>query len=483
MLFLAIIKRGIRRIIRLKGLLLWRRRNTLEMIKEERLCEGIAILAEKILSGLVEMPASFHAIKEWFAVCLVEYAASRGRGRESLLGIMSSLFPKKLELDPVVSVERHGPLRILFVTGMFPSRTHAGGLRIFDLITELSARHTIDCISVGPTNSEESECPELLKYLDKHLFLKVDSFSWNQAEEWLINNGRGYGFYDVVHYEYLNTSEFLKHIKRFGKKNVFTMMESVSRRCFIDFCNTFDRWETGDFGIPLFFEFLMLGSYESTVCRDADLVVALSDEDAQFITRISGTRPVVVPTGVSRLLNYQEESSELTNTVLFLGNYDHFPNVEGLIWYLKNVHGSVIQEVPDYQIKIVGKGDLVRLRSQFLTLQGVSWVGEVDDISAAIVEAKACIAPLVSGAGFRGKVNQYSFFKKPTVATSIALSGLPYVQEESILQANNPRAFARHVASLLKDEGKRRVIGENAKRVVDDNFAWTNIVRTLEGYY
>ena len=87
----------------------------------------------------------------------------------------------------------------------------------------------------------------------------------------------------------------------------------------------------------------------------------------------------------------------------------------------------------------------------------VVFVGRVDDILEPLGNARICVSPLISGAGFRGKINQYSAVGRPTVSTSIGVSGTPYVNGESVVIADRPEAFNHSFAGLHRTEQRRRL--------------------------
>ena len=94
-----------------------------------------------------------------------------------------------------------------------------------------------------------------------------------------------------------------------------------------------------------------------------------------------------------------------------------------------------------------------------------------------------CLCPLVSGAGLRGKVIQYSALRKATVSTTIGICGMPFKDNESIFIADAPGDFARKVVSLLRDTGLRTRISECAYKLAWDHFSWAIEIEKLETHF
>ena len=142
----------------------------------------------------------------------------------------------------------------------------------------------------------------------------------------------------------------------------------------------------------------------------------------------------------------------MPNSVGFFGYYNHYPNVDGLRWYLQNVHEKIVNEIPDYTFHVFGFGDLSAIQTEFCDDQSIIYVGKVDNIVRSLEPMQILVAPLINGAGIRGKINQYSAVGRPTVSTSIGVSGMKYLNGKSIVVADHPADFANSIINLLRNK-------------------------------
>src|SRR5262249_25101042 len=147
----------------------------------------------------------------------------------------------------------------------------------------------------------------------------------------------------------------------------------------------------------------------------ADEIISLIEEDADYFFKETNRKSHVLPTGVSEFAVYErlpavtfKHSVPKDPTAVFLGYFGHSPNVEGIAWYLEHIHPQVKKEIPNYKIMVVGRGPIEWLKSRWGDDQNVRFTGAVDDFIPYLVKSRVCIAPLISGAGIRGKVNQYA---------------------------------------------------------------------------
>ena len=379
-----------------------------------------------------------------------------------------------------------GPLRILYVSSMFPSVLHAGGLRLFDLISDQAQRFTIDLYATLDGHQDVPSFNQLRTRLNQIRVNSFERFSGADLSHWLLRRNLEFGHYDVIHFEYPQSGATMTDAAPFGRKLVFTMQECVTRRESMRLAGAVEA------RAPLGYVFRNLitsAHQERTALANSDASIAVTAGDAEFARRMYGVRAEVVPTGLSdhAVLEplRQNVGCALAEkpTILFLGYYSHFPNIEGLTWYLENVHPLVKARRPDYVFRIVGRGDLSALQARFESDPCLDFTGEVDDIVLPILTSWACVAPLISGAGFRGKVNQYAIAGKPVVSTSIGVDGMPYTHGETIYKADTPSDFARAIVQIIEDYPRALKVGAAAKDLAERAYSWRAITPHLERLY
>ncbi len=378
-------------------------------------------------------------------------------------------------------------LRILLVSGMFPSVEHGGGLRLFDIISLLAVGHDLDLFSVfNPELDRQSQGLIGGKLKQCHL-VSLDDFNPANVLAWLASLGRPPGYYDVIQCEYPQSPKLIDTLRPFGKKIGFTFMECITKSALIKLQNSLGESEFHDLG-GLARSFWDIAVTEQAAARDTDFQIAVTSDDAQFIERMSGVRPHVIPTALSPTqviarLEACGNAAPEGNTVVFLGYFDHFPNIDGVKWYLNKIHPRVKREVAGYRFLVVGTGDTSRLQEISGDDQTVVYTGKVDDIIPHILRGKVCVLPLISGAGIRGKLNQYSIAGRPSVSTGIGNLGLNYPDGEAVLLADDPRDFAAAVVRLLTDDTLNAKIAAKAKAYAEANFTWDSHLDRLVAIY
>jgi glycosyltransferase involved in cell wall biosynthesis len=370
--------------------------------------------------------------------------------------------------------------RTLFVSGMFPSTAHGGGLRLFDIIHHFSRRSQIDLYSVYREDLDGPSLARLSPLLAAARLVRSDELAAADVEAWLRRLGRG--GYDAVHFEYPQAAPLIPALRRHGRRSFFTLVECLTLAALIDV----DRARTGAELAAAAVQFVRRYAVERSALDAAHHGIAVTAVDAAFAQRCFGAKPLLVPTCVSdeeirRHLRPDTDPAGLS--ALFVGYYDHYPNVDALAWYLEGVHSRVAARLPGYRLRVVGRGNLSHLRARWGADARIDWVGPVDDLVPELQAARIGLAPVISGAGIRGKINQHAVAGRPTVSTSIGAFGLPYRHGESILVADSPAAFADAVADLLSDDALWRRLSARCRQLVDEHFSWSSALRPLEALH
>jgi glycosyltransferase involved in cell wall biosynthesis len=401
----------------------------------------------------------------------------------------------ELALQPARRRANDGPaptaerLRILVVTSVFPSYEHGGGLTMFDVISQLSERHEVDLYSSFEP-PRDSRSLELLRPGLRAIGLCPPGVPDRGAiERWLAEQGRRAHSYDVIHFFYPASAHLIPPLRPFAARQVFTLQECTARRSAIDieFALTLAPERIGRAAYTLIENLLA----ERAALAETHHSIAYVEDDARFAEQVMGVRPTVIPIGVSEHAVLRPLAARgpdrdrvmVPDSVMFLGFYGHTPNLDAMDWYLDGVHERVRREIPGYQLAVVGSGDLSSLRRRTAGDPSIDLVGKVDEIVDPLLRAKVCIAPLVTGAGIRGKLNQYAAAGRPMVTTSLANNGLPYRDGESILIADEPDAFAAHIVALLRDEGLWHRIRDAAAQVEVAHFRWPSLLARYETLY
>ena len=147
---------------------------------------------------------------------------------------------------------------------------------------------------------------------------------------------------------------------------------------------------------------------------------------------------------------------------LFIGGFQHPPNIDAVLFFLKEIYPLVTERLGDAKFYIIG--DKVPPEIVALATEKVIVAGLQRDVRPFFESVKLSVAPLRFGAGVKGKINQSMAFGVPVVATSIAVEGTQLQDREEILVADEPEDFAQALIELYESEELWNTLSENGIR-------------------
>ena len=155
--------------------------------------------------------------------------------------------------------------------------------------------------------------------------------------------------------------------------------------------------------------------------------------------------------------------------LLFVGGFRHPPNVDGALWYAREIAPLVAELLPGVTTYFIGSNApraILDLRSP-----GIEVVGYVPELEPWLERCRVTVSPLRYGAGMKGKVLESMSHGLPVVATAMSVEGMRLVPGREVLIAEEPRAFAEAVARIYRDESLWNQVSDEAHRHVKEHFS------------
>jgi polysaccharide biosynthesis protein PslH len=220
---------------------------------------------------------------------------------------------------------------------------------------------------------------------------------------------------------------------------------------------------------------------ERTIAATYPLCVVTSHHDAAALDRVARRRlrAVVVPNGVDTA--YFQSSSSVSakpDTLVFTGLMAHAPNADGVRYFCAEVLPLIWQRRPSVRLLVVGADPTPDVRALDQGATGrVRVLGAVPDMRPYLAESSVAVVPLRSGSGTRLKILEALAMERPVVSTTIGVEGLEVVDEQHLLIADQPAAFAAAVLRLLEDRGLAKGLAAQGRALVERRYRWDAIGR------
>jgi polysaccharide biosynthesis protein PslH len=218
--------------------------------------------------------------------------------------------------------------------------------------------------------------------------------------------------------------------------------------------------------------------------RGADGVYLCSAVDeGRLLDEVPGIRTAVIPNAAD-VEYYQPRPTDPPpdgHTVIYFGLLSYIPNVDGVIHFVRDIWPRVAEAHPEARCKIIGGGAPASL----LALAGprVQLTGFVSDLRPLLATAAAVVVPLRLGGGTRLKIVEGMAMGKAIVSTTLGAQGIEAVPGRDLLIEDEPAAFADAVNRLLAEPSLAARIGQSARQLVVERYAWSGAAVALEGFY
>jgi glycosyltransferase involved in cell wall biosynthesis len=205
---------------------------------------------------------------------------------------------------------------------------------------------------------------------------------------------------------------------------------------------------------------------ELRIMADSDVAVVVSPVEAAILGGLTNTPVAVVPNVHARTRGGAAPGGR--SGLLFVGGFQHAPNVDAVEWFVSEILPRVRATHPDTELTVAGS----HVPAEITTLagEGVIVAGWVPDLVPLYRRARLSVAPLRFGAGVKGKVGEAMAAGVPVVATAIAAEGLDLGDGE-IAVADDPDEMAARIVALLEDDEAWHDQSKAARAAIDRRFS------------
>ena len=222
--------------------------------------------------------------------------------------------------------------------------------------------------------------------------------------------------------------------------------------------------------------------FERRVSREAGHIVAVSKRDADEMRRLFDvTRVSEIPTGVN--VEYflpPEPRPEPVADLVFVGSMDWLPNVDGVLYFAREILPLIRATRPETTVAIVGRTPPPNMIQLGVEDPLIKITGTVPDIRPYLWGSAVAIVPLRIGGGTRLKIYEAMAARIPVVSTTIGAEGLTVHPPDDIRIADSPTEFANQCLNLLFAREVRERIAMAAWEMVNANFSWEHVSRCFE---
>jgi polysaccharide biosynthesis protein PslH len=221
-------------------------------------------------------------------------------------------------------------------------------------------------------------------------------------------------------------------------------------------------------------------SYQRHVWSRFDVVQVFTHRDAEALSTLApqlAERVRINPFAVT--LPVSMDVVQEPDTIAFVGNYTHRPNVDAALWLGREILPRIVGLHPAVRLSLAGPYAPREVRD----LQGpnLRFLGAVRDLEGLLRRTSVVMAPVRTGGGMRMKVLHAMALGRPVVTTRRGAEGLDVGETPPPVEiAENAVGLAEACVGLLRDAAARQSLGARARRYVELHHSPQAYVTRLE---
>jgi glycosyltransferase involved in cell wall biosynthesis len=220
-----------------------------------------------------------------------------------------------------------------------------------------------------------------------------------------------------------------------------------------------------------------LYALEQTLVSASKEVLSISHEETQRLTPWN----INTRTWYPRIKSKQAVTEHIVHEkrIGFVGNFEWFPNVDAMKWFISDIWPIVLKEQASASLEIAGKGSEVFNNPS----QQIAGIGFVDSLDEFYMRQTVMISPLRYGTGLNMKILEALSYGKVIVSTSTSIQG--FEDKSPFITANTSSDFAKCVIEMLENNAERlnkeAEIPEYVSTVFDDTTLLNQLEQGIHG--
>ncbi len=405
-------------------------------------------------------------------------------------------------------------MKILWLSHLVPYPPKGGVLqRSYHLLKELSKSHQVDLLAFNQTSlmkplvsSIDVGLAEaklhLSKFCGKVEFFDIISDGTVWSRKWLTLKSlfTNYPYtlnwllsdefhqrvetlvkregYDYVHFDTISLAPFLSACK--GVKTSLDHHNVESHMLIRRACKESNPLKRFYF----YQEGKRLERYEKYFCPRFDLNFTCSELDTERLQAITPeSRIHTIPNGVDIEFFKPSGNPERTNSILFIGTMNWYPNIEAVQFLGEQVWPELKLRLPDIAADIIGANPPEPIKRFSVEDPRFHVHGFVDDIHPLLDSAMCYVCPIKDGGGTKLKILDALAMGKAIVADPIACEGIDVEDGINVLFAETKEEYLECIDRVFSEPELRMKLEKNARILAVEKYSYERIGRQLSSLF
>lgn len=219
-------------------------------------------------------------------------------------------------------------------------------------------------------------------------------------------------------------------------------------------------------------------SYERLVAEKAKYSFFVTDQEAalfrSFVPELSskiGYFNNGVDTNFFQKNKNFKSPFENSETLVFTGAMDYWPNIDAVIWFVKDIFPLLLNKFPKLSFYIVGRNPSKAVLA--LSSDSIVVTGTVSDVRPYLQYASVIVAPLRIARGIQNKILEAMSMSQAVVASSECANVIDAKVNYELLAADTALDFVEKISFLLLERDAAENMGALARECVLTNYSWS----------
>lgn len=398
-------------------------------------------------------------------------------------------------------------MKILMISSFLPYPLYSGGhVRLYNILKRLSKNHEITLICEKRDYQTEDNISEVKKFCKEIITIE-------RKKQWSIRNIANtavsfYPFLLIGHSSKLMTEKIKEAISKekfdlihietfyvmqnlpktlFGKLPVVLTEHNIEYLVYKKFLDTMSVFMKP----VLYLDVLKLKYWENYFWKKATKLIAVSEDEKKLMKRKDVE---IVENGVDTD-RFKVSSAgwrtkfKQTKTILFIGDFKWMQNKDSVEWILKDIWPKINSELRTKNLElnlklwVVGRNIPEYIKKMATDTSVIFDENATQETAEIFKKADILIAPIRVGGGTSFKILEAMASGVPVVTTNLGIEGIKAKDTDEVLISDDTQGLVDNVIGLLENEKIYDRIVNNARRLIEEEYDWKQIVGKLEKVY
>lgn len=223
-------------------------------------------------------------------------------------------------------------------------------------------------------------------------------------------------------------------------------------------------------------------NFEMSFLKKFDKILTVTEHDSKELSKYFDKKTLYAsPLTIKYNNSISNSSYNFKNKLFFLGGDDHFPNKEGIAWFLDNCWNKLKEDNTDMSLYIIGNWSEGSI-AKYSNLKNVTFLGFVDVLSDVLKDG-IFIVPIRIGSGMRMKIIDAVLNGVPFVTTTIGVEGLNFEDKIDCLIGDTPVDFNERIQYLITNPDFAQQLLDNAKKTLFEKYSYEKLIKLRKNFY